>query len=76
MKSLSKNSQDEKIVLQTQIEYAYKIFRLIIYAVVVTYFIGCFWYMIVQFTMESSLDQKEIKEINFITVNKLHSDLI
>lgn len=52
MKSLAKNSQEEKIQLMTQIEYTYKIFRLIIVAVTVTYFIGCFWYLISKLNME------------------------
>lgn len=41
------NSQDEKIVLQQMIEYAYQMFRLIIYAIIATYFTGCFWFLIV-----------------------------
>ena len=26
--------------------YSYKIFRLIIIAIIITYFVGCFWYLI------------------------------
>lgn len=67
VKSLNKYSQDEKIVLMRQIEYAYKIFRLVIYAVVVTYFLGCFWYMIIQFLAEDGYES----EFNFIVNNNL-----
>jgi len=45
LKSLMSNSsRDEKIVAQYMMLYVYKIFRLIIIAVIITYFIGCFWY--------------------------------
>jgi hypothetical protein len=26
--------------------YSYKIFRLIVIAIIITYFVGCFWYLI------------------------------
>ena len=47
LKSFFENSsRDERIVAQYMLMYAYKIFRLIIIAVIITYFIGCFWFMV------------------------------
>ena len=47
MKSFFENSsRDEKIIAQYMLMYAYKIFRLVIIAIIITYFIGCFWYFI------------------------------
>lgn len=43
---LSNSSRDEKIVAQYMLLYFYKIFRLIIIAVIITYFIGCGWYLL------------------------------
>lgn len=44
---LSNNSQgDEKIVAQYMLLYIYKIVRLNIIAILITYLIGCFWYFI------------------------------
>jgi hypothetical protein len=39
-------SRDEKIVAQYMLLYFYKIFRLIIIAIIITYFIGCFWFLL------------------------------
>lgn len=47
------NSQDEKIVMQQYIEYAYQLFRLVIYAIIATYFTGCFWYMLVSLVKDA-----------------------
>ena len=45
LKSLMQNSsRDEKIVAQYMLLYIYKIFRLIVIAIIITYFIGCFWW--------------------------------
>jgi len=45
LKSLMSNSsRDEKIVAQYMLLYIYKIFRLIVIAIIITYFIGCFWW--------------------------------
>ncbi|CDW72458.1 cation channel family protein [Stylonychia lemnae] len=41
----SSNRQD-RIVAQYILMYSYKIFRLIIIAIIITYFVGCFWYLI------------------------------
>ena len=41
---MSNSSRDEKIVAQYMLLYVYKIFRLIIIAIIITYFIGCFWF--------------------------------
>lgn len=46
MISLTRNqSRDERIISQYKILYFYKIFRLIIIAIIITYFIGCFWFL-------------------------------
>ena len=48
IKSLMSNtSRDERIVAQYMMLYVFKIFRLIIIAIIITYFIGCFWYMFI-----------------------------
>ena len=47
MKSFLENSsRDERIVTQHIVMYCYKIMRLIIIAVIITYFIGWFWYFV------------------------------
>ena len=47
LKSFFENSsRDERIVAQYMLMYVYKIFRLIIIAIIITYFVGCFWYLI------------------------------
>lgn len=43
---LENSSRDERIVAQHIVMYCYKIFRLIIIAIIITYFLGCFWYFI------------------------------
>lgn len=46
LKSLfENNSQEERIMIQYTVMYGYKIFRLFIIAIIITYFSGCFWYM-------------------------------
>lgn len=40
------DNSDEKIVQQYIIIYVYKIVRLIIIAIIITYFIGCGWYLV------------------------------
>lgn len=40
------SSRDERIVAQYMLMYFYKIFRLIIIAIIITYFLGCLWYFI------------------------------
>ena len=45
IKSLMNNSsRDERIVAQYMMLYIFKIFRLIIIAMIITYFIGCIWF--------------------------------
>lgn len=47
LKSFFENSsRDERIVAQYMMMYAYRIFRLVIIAIIITYFIGCFWFMV------------------------------
>jgi potassium voltage-gated channel Eag-related subfamily H protein 8 len=38
-------NRKERIMIQYLLVYSYKIFRLIIIAIVVTYFTGCFWFL-------------------------------
>ena len=46
LKSFFENSsRDERIVAQYMLMYVYRIFRLIIIAIIITYFIGCVWFM-------------------------------
>lgn len=48
--------------------YSYKIFRLVVVVVMITYFIGCFWWLIVRFLNSN----EEIENKNtFITYNEL-----
>jgi hypothetical protein len=42
--------------------YSYKIFRLIIIAIIITYFVGCFWYLI-----SSSLNSDVDDKVSFVT---------
>jgi potassium channel len=49
LRSLFENStRQDRIVAQYVLMYSYKIFRLIIMAVIVIYFVGCFWYLLSQ----------------------------
>ena len=48
--------------------YTYKIFRLVIIVVMITYFIGCFWWLIVR-NFNSHKD--ELAKNTFITANEL-----
>ena len=41
---MSNSSRDERIVAQYMMLYIFKIFRLIIIAMIITYFIGCIWF--------------------------------
>jgi hypothetical protein len=41
---MSNTSRDEKIVAQYMLLYVIKIIRLIFFAIIITYFIGCIWY--------------------------------
>ena len=47
------SSREEKIVTQYILMYFYKIFRLIIIAVIITYFIGCIWFFLSTNTTET-----------------------
>ena len=47
LKSFFENSsRDERIVAEYMLMYAYRIFRLVIIALIITYFLGCFWFMV------------------------------
>ena len=47
LKSFMSDNQagDEKIETQYMLLYVYKIIRLIIIAIIITYFVGCFWWL-------------------------------
>jgi hypothetical protein len=48
LKQLFESSQrQDRIVAQYILMYGYKIFRLIIIAIICTYFVGCLWYLLV-----------------------------
>lgn len=72
-KSLMTNQEDENIVMQQYIEYAYQIFRLIVYAIIATYFTGCFWFLIVT-TIKDSYDGTETKQLYFSSYFGIDSD--
>ena len=49
LKSLfENNSQEERLMMQYLVMYAYKIFRLFIIAFIITYFSGCVWYLVIE----------------------------
>lgn len=45
-KCWSSQSRDERIRAQYRLMYVYKIFRLIVLASILTYFLGCLWFLI------------------------------
>jgi hypothetical protein len=64
--SSSDQSRDEKIVAQYTLMYVYKIIRLIIIAVIITYFIGCFWFYYCNIELDDTVD------VTFVTANNLN----
>jgi len=69
LKSLvSSSSREDKIIQQYFFLYIYKIFRLVIIAIIITYFIGCIWWY---FCNQQYNDPKKKGENNFILMNKL-----
>lgn len=62
------NSRDERIVAQIMLMYAYKIIRLIIIAIIITYFVGCSWYFI------SNELNPESDEDTFVKVFEIDND--
>ena len=59
MSGSSKSGQrDEKIVTRYIVLYVYRIIRLIIIAMFITYFIGCFWFYFCNFTTEPDQSSK------------------
>lgn len=68
MKQLMSNtSRDEKIVAQYMLLYVIKIIRLIFFAIIITYFIGCIWYWF----CDSQRLEGENSEQTFIAYNNL-----
>ena len=67
LKSLMSNSsRDERIMQHYFLLYVYKIFRLIIIAIIITYFIGCVWW----YFCDSQRSDDPL-ENDFIKENKL-----
>lgn len=58
------SSRDERIVAQYMLMYFYKIFRLIIIAIIITYFLGCFWYLISNEMNPSSANNTFVKSFD------------
>jgi len=65
--SLFSSTKNDKIRILNNIRFLYKILRLITIAIMMTYFMGCFWYL---FCDKMS---KYFSENDFITVYKLES---
>ncbi len=58
------SSRDERIVAQYMLMYGYRIFRLVIIAIIITYIIGCFWYLI---STSLNFEQDHIDGKTFVT---------
>ena len=72
IKSILENLQrEERIVAMFLFIYVYRIFRLVIIALFITYFIGCFWYMISD-NLNHDWDIKNSK--TFVTFFHLEDD--
>lgn len=61
---LENSSRDERIVAQHMVMYLYKIFRLVIIAIIITYFLGCFWYFISDEFNDKDNDATFVKMFN------------
>lgn len=59
---------DEKIETQYMLLYVYKIIRLIIIAIIITYFVGCFWWL---FCSNYTSNDGENTFINHFDLNDL-----
>ena len=63
LRSLFENStRQDRIVSQYILMYTYKIFRLVIMAVIIIYFVGCIWYLVSQMVNTT----KEDKAASFV----------
>ena len=60
------SSRDERIVAQYMLMYFYKIFRLIIIAIIITYFLGCLWYFISNEVNSDSTSQTFAKTFGLV----------
>ena len=64
LKSFFENdSSQDKIMLQYLVMYAFKIARLFILAIIITYFCGCIWYIVIR-TYKSKEDETFWYEFN------------
>lgn len=58
LRSLFENStRQDRIVSQYILMYTYKIFRLVIMAVIIIYFVGCIWYLVSQMVNTTNEDK-------------------
>lgn len=72
IKSILENLQrEERIVAMFLFMYVYRIFRLLVIAFFITYFIGCFWYMISD-NLNSDYDREH--RMTFVTFFNLEDD--
>ena len=67
------NGDDKQIVKQYLYLYLYNMFRLVLIAVVLTYFIGCFWFWI-SLNQLDWFDNPEQAEINNTWYNEFGLD--
>ncbi len=57
LRSLFENStRQNRIVSQYILMYSYKIFRLVVMAVIIIYFVGCIWYLVSQMVNKTKED--------------------
>lgn len=45
IESLFSGGKNDKLIIMFNLRYMYKIIRLMVMAIVITYFVGCFWYL-------------------------------
>ena len=71
IKSILETMQrEDRIVAQFMLLYVFRIFRLVIIAFFITYFIGCFWYLISD-NLNSAYDVKN--KLTFVTFFNLEA---
>lgn len=66
MDSLFSKSKNDKLIVMFNLRYSYKLVRLMIVAIAITYFVGCFWYMFCDHF-------KEINQYSFISKYNLQN---
>ncbi len=72
LKNFADNSaREDRIVVQYIFMYIYRAFRLVIIALLITYFLGCFWYLISSFL---NLDEDVTNENTFVIYYGIHDE--